>query len=98
MQNKSLQQFYNDYAAWLDAGAPQGQPFCRDAGLCHNLGKFGGDRDAYIEMGRQFEAAGLDDQYPFDNTEDHYYDMSGLYSHHTNPLRIQWVKDHANNQ
>lgn len=93
--NKTLKEFYQAYAAWLDAGAPDGQPFYRNVGLCHSLGKFGGDRDAYIEMGRQFEAAGLDYKYPFNNSQGDYYDMSGLYSHHLNPLRVQWVKNHA---
>ncbi|UVD31661.1 hypothetical protein Pondi_00020 [Escherichia phage Pondi] len=98
MQNKTLQQFYNAYAAWLDAGAPHKQPFYRDAGLCHNLGKFGGDRDAYIEMGRQFEAAGLDYKYPFNDGEGDYLVKSYESHHHINPERIKWVKDHANNQ
>lgn len=94
----TLQQFYNAYAAWLDAGAPQGQSFLRGTGLCHNLGKFGGDRDAYIEMTRQFEAAGLDYRYPFNDGEGDYMTHSGQEDHYINPLRVQWVKDHANNQ
>ena len=96
MHNKLLQAFYNAYAAWLDAGAPQYEPFCREAGLCHNLGKFGGDRDAYIEMGRQFEAAGLDYRYPFNDGEADYLCHAFNDDQHTNPERIKWVKDHAN--
>ena len=96
--NKLLQAFYNAYAAWLDAGAPQYEPFCRESGLCHNLGKFGGDRDAYIEMTRQFEAAGLDYRYPFNDGEADYMVHIGQEDHYINPLRVQWVKDHANNQ
>lgn len=98
MQNKLLQAFYNTYAAWLDAGAPEGQPFYRHAGLCHNLGKFGGDRDAYVEMTRQFEAAGLDYKYPFDYNMENYRSQSDDETMHLNPERIKWVKDHANNQ
>lgn len=94
----TLQDFYNDYAAWLDKGAPHKQPFYRDAGLCYNLGRFGGDRDAYIEMGRQFEAAGLDYMYPFNDDNDDYLSHTRQQDHYINPLRIQWVKDHANNQ
>lgn len=93
--NKLLQAFYNAYAAWIDAGAPHKQPFYRNAGLCHNLGKFGGDRDAYIEMVRQFEAAGLDCKYPFNDDEDDYLTNSFDSDHHINLKRIQWVKDHT---
>ena len=95
--NKLLQAFYNAYAAWLDAGAPEGQPFLRETGLCHNLGKFGGDRDAYVEMTRQFEAAGLDYRYPFNNGKYDYLCHAYNDNQHANPLRVQWVKDHANN-
>lgn len=89
----TLQQFYNDYAAWLDAGAPEGRPFDRGYGLCHNLGKFA-DRDAHIEMTRQFEAAGLDIDYPFTGRYQFETDFDNE-TMHLNPKRIQWVKDHA---
>jgi hypothetical protein len=29
--------FYRSYIAWLDAGAPDGEPYHRNGGLCHSL-------------------------------------------------------------
>ena len=39
-----LQEFYNSYQAWLDAGAPDNQPYNRRYGLCHALNRFCVDR------------------------------------------------------
>lgn len=92
----TLQQFYNAYAAWLDAGAPDDQPFTRHTGLCYNLYKFGGNNDVRKEMTRQFEEAGLDSHYPFnDGDVDDYEIRVDDLTQHLNLKRIQWVKDHA---
>ena len=93
---KTLKEFYQAYAAWLDAGAPEDQPFYRDSGLCLNMDKFGCGRDAYIEMCSQFEAAGLNYKYPFNDGEGDYLIHIGQDDHYINPERIKWVKDHAN--
>lgn len=99
MQNKTLQQFYNDYAAWLDAGAPEGQPFVRSQGLCINLWDWSEHNvNLDIELSNQFKDAGLDEDYPFNvNGNDHHRETDSELMH-LNPLRIKWVKDHANNQ
>lgn len=94
----SLQQFYNAYAAWLDAGAPDGQPFVRHTGLCINLHKFGGNRDVLKEMSSQFKEAGLDEDYPFNDNSESYYRETYLDEIYLNPKRIDWVRYHANNQ
>lgn len=94
----TLQQFYNDYAAWLDAGAPEDRRFYRGYGLCDNLYSQP-YCNIYLmnEMKGQFKTAGLDIHYPFGGSEVFEYETDNL-TFHLNPSRIQWVKDHANNQ
>lgn len=96
--SRHLLAFYQAYSDWLNAGAPQRRPFSRRAGLCCNLRVWCRERfpasDGYVlgrEMKRQFEAAGLDDELPF-NSEKHTY-SSEVYLHccHENPHRVQWV-------
>ena len=91
---KTLKEFYQAYAAWLDAGAPDFLPFSRASGLCNNLHSFTKSFNAYREMESQFDDAGLDPDYPFGG-EDDYLGRSAERKQHLNPLRIQWVKDHA---
>lgn len=92
----TLQQFYNDYDAWLDAGAPEGQPFSRIQGLCRNLWDWSGyDNRLQAEMRVHLKKVGLNPAYPFGG-DDVYDDESLNATMHLNPKRIQWVKDHAN--
>ena len=93
----TLQQFYNDYAAWLDAGAPEDDKhFTRGEGLCSQAMK-PPYRVHLSEIKKQFVEAGLDSLYPFGG--EYQFDIEFEdETMHLNPLRIQWVKDHANNQ
>lgn len=92
---KTLKEFYQAYAAWLDAGAPEGQPFDRGYGLCDNLyDQYYCHRGLMNEMRGQFKKAGLDIDYPFGGSEV-FEDETDNSTMHTNPLRVQWVKDHA---
>lgn len=38
--SEELLTFYRTYLAWLEAGAPEGEPFTRCTGLCSNLYDF----------------------------------------------------------
>lgn len=92
--SKTLKEFYCTYAAWLDVGAPNFKPFSRASGLCTNLYNFSKNHDVINEMKFQFDAAGLDPNYPFGG-EDDYVDRSAARQQHLNPARIEWVKAHA---
>lgn len=92
---KTLREFYQAYADWVDAGAPDGNPFRREWGLCTNLYFFGYcDDDLLYEMSKQFEAAGLDPELPFNKDWDDYAREYKEDGSHLNAVRIQWVKDH----
>jgi len=92
-QSKELTQFYQEYKAWLDTGAPQDKPFRRDRGLCNNMDLYMNfDTNVYIELSDQFSKAGLDNVFPFDECDAYMLDDNC----HLNPKRIQWVTDHVN--
>lgn len=72
-----LQEFYNDYAAWLDAGAPHCTPYNRRYGLCYAIHIFTRAKfetltaaaplrqSLIVEMGNQFiKAFACDDGFP----------------------------------
>lgn len=90
-----LKAFYQAYAKWLDAGAPNGQPFYRRHGLCGNLTRFTDDWEPLLNaMIDQFKEAGLDTIYPFGGE----YAFETEYDNataHLNPARIKWVKEHC---
>lgn len=92
--SEALKEFYAAYAEWLDAGAPEYNPFVRKTGLCWNIFNmpFTYDelKEACSEMKRQFKAAGLDVSYPFDTPMG--YSMCN--EMHLNEARISWVKTH----
>lgn len=103
-QSKGLTQFYQDYVAWLDAGAHNDTYFRRDCGLCSTLtnwwmnqGFDSTENNLYEEMRQQFSDAGLDLSFPFNRGKSAAYHIE--YAHHTlyaNPLRQAWVRKHAN--
>lgn len=90
----SLQQFYNDYATWLDAGAPDGWPFSRKVGLCGSVTQHPYHLPRW-KIKKQLKEAGLDELYPFGGEYRFEIDFDNA-TMHTNPERIKWVKDHAN--
>lgn len=91
--SEQLKEFYKAYAAWLDAGAPQCFPFKRHDGLCHNLSNWSDyDEELSEELLDQFDDAGLDWEYPFD---DHWTKYSADDYKHLNPARVSWVRKHA---
>lgn len=106
-QSKELTKFYRAYLDWLEKGAPHGNPFYRDCGLCTNLSSYESDNNTsvgrhsapYKEMKAQFWAEKLngkieDELYPFGFGEFRKGVMEKCM--HENAARIQWVKDHAN--
>ncbi len=98
-QSKKLTEFYNAYNNWLNAGAPNYEPFSRTAGLCYGIMTFSDEnckvaRILKSEMRKQFDAADLDNCTPFNNDENYYADESDDRSMHLNPKRIEWVRSH----
>lgn len=95
-----LAEFYKAYSEWIDAGAPESEPFSRRVGLCgsaclHLKSKgcnFHEREVALLLMRKQFIKAGLNRDYPFNNQDNSYYveSINGLI--HTNKNRIAWVK------
>lgn len=95
-----LADFYKAYSDWIDAGAPESEPFSRRVGLCGSLCSYLASkgyrfpvRDMALQlMKSQFIKAGLSRDYPFNNADNSYY-VEGIDGKiHTNKNRIAWVK------
>ena len=95
-----LAEFYEAYSDWIDAGAPESEPFSRRVGICGSLclyltnkGCRFPERDMALQsMKSQFIKAGLNRDYPFNNAENSYYVECVNGTIHTNKNRIAWVK------
>lgn len=95
-----LKAFYLYYSVWLDDGATNMEPFSRNSGLCWNFmgtdlhPEFNVDRrnTLYSELSQQFEAAGLNINFPF-NQDSLYSDEVYSGTCHLNPKRIAWVRN-----
>lgn len=98
---KTLTEFYRDYAAWLDAGTPDGTIFHNGSGLCANLHKWeaaSGLRygELAAQMCWQFKAAGLDWVVPFNSGDLKSYEREvRSKTCHLNPARVAWVRERA---
>lgn len=87
---KALQDFYIAYGVWLDRGAPDGEPFWRNEGLCDNwIGQ--GIHKSGRALAMQFAQAGRDRHYPFGGAGV-FDDEEWLETMHLNPIRIAWVR------
>lgn len=99
-QSKELTQFYREYLKWVDSGASRNLPFDPGFGLCANLYEHLVDTTIYPEvlgeMTMQFSDAGLNDIHPFNDDILTYISDREAATHHLNPKRIQWVRDHIN--
>lgn len=95
-----LSDFYKTYSDWIDAGAPESEPFSRRIGLCGSLCLYLTSkgcgfpvRDMTLQlMKSQFIKAGLSRDYPFNNADNSYHLESINCKIHTNKNRIEWVK------
>lgn len=92
--SEQLKAFYKAYAAWLDAGAPEGKPFHRRKGLCFSLDEWSDCNFGLSnEMMNQFYEAELHPVYPFDGGGgDKFRACENKY---LNPARVAWVRKHA---
>ncbi|WBF77867.1 hypothetical protein W70_73 [Escherichia phage W70] len=91
--SEQLKAFYKAYAAWLDEGAPDRDPFNRRKGLCYSLDHWPDyNFDLSEEMQQQFTDAGLCCEFPFDKGRYTYHKDT---KKHLNPARVAWVRKHA---
>ena len=87
--------FLKDYYAWLQAGAPDNEPFSRKVGLCSNINeKYG--FDAKLTLRRTLRDTMKDAVYPFNKNGNEYNDEVENQTMHLNPKRIEWVKKMIN--
>lgn len=86
-------EFLKDYQAWLDAGAPQNQPFSRRVGLCVNITTVDGFTPARSELRIALFKDFGDAVYPFNKSKSAgYLREMEKQSMHLNKARNAWVK------
>lgn len=95
-----LLEFLEAWYKWATVdGAPQGEPFLRELGLCDNLGEYGysgicsdqwNEEVSRDDLHRKFIEGGLSPLYPFG--EDNYYTRCREDTQHECPERLAWVK------
>ncbi|BDU12133.1 hypothetical protein [Escherichia phage phiWec179] len=97
--SEELLTFYRTYLAWLEAGAPEGEPFTRCTGLCSNLYDFYdmGESERYEpvldEMHEQFYRKDLVMVLPFNSNFGKYTLEAERSRCHLNVDRVNWVKE-----
>jgi hypothetical protein len=106
-QSKALTEFYRAWLHWQTDGAKLDDPvFCRKFGLCAHLHKWcvfvGIDiddcTDLDLEMSDQFAEKQLNRTYPFNRNGPGFRLAFQEGTQHLNEARIQWVRDHANQE
>lgn len=99
-----LTEFCSDYAAWLDAGAPEGAPFSRSQGLTFNfehwlatvkdLAPEQSYRAKDAQLGAAFVEEGLNWEHPFHEDPESAAEEAQAGLAHTNEARNAWVRAH----
>jgi hypothetical protein len=96
-----LAQFYSELQQFIDEGKTSKDKFKTDCGICGNLYyfckyhkiPFSNEAELYIELITSFKEAKLNFRYPFNNGSLNAYVRDDCLN---NPLRLAWIKDHAN--
>ena len=96
-----LKEYLKAVQAWIDAGKPEGAPFWRNDGLCGNSYYFTGCPQASYELRRElrraFAASGLGPSLPFNASYADFLREVYSKSVYSNPQRLEWIKNHAQN-
>lgn len=89
-----MRKFLTAYIEWVDAGAPDNEPFERSFGLCSNTDGYAKSlaelEKLDAEICAMFEADGLSTAYPFGF--DAYNDAASRHTQHLHKPRIDWVR------
>lgn len=87
-----LRAFLADWLAWVERGAPDGELYSRDYGLCDNASYCNEAKPAAIRLSLvdAFAADGLDDLYPFGGYE--FAQAEDTYTMHEDKNRLAWVR------
>lgn len=80
--------FLKDWLAWVERGAPEGEPYSRADGLCANAFHWSGDHRAlYRDLRATFKA----DVHPFGQPD--YLARMLADTQHECPKRLAWVRE-----
>lgn len=88
--DKTLLSFLKHWIEWVEAGAPDNEPFSRSKGLCPNARKFGGFATG-TELANHLIKTLDNCLFPFDGYID-YITRRELGTQHECPKRLAWVR------
>ena len=86
--SRALHAYLTDWLAWVERGAPDGEPYHTFDGLCMAAYDF---RDGPYRFASELQAALGGSPYPFGGKALFQRDMHGC-SMHLNPARLTWVR------
>ena len=90
-------QFYREIQKWISEGMKDHPIFHKDVGICSAYHLWGHLNNNKIhDINADFETAGLDSVFPFNETLRDYMKELKTDSTYMNPRRIAWIKEHAN--
>ncbi|MDI9686588.1 hypothetical protein [Burkholderia cenocepacia] len=95
--SKLMREFLSAYLEWVEAGAPQSDPFERELGLCSNADRYPGVvaiGELDHELGQLFARSGLNEVYPFG--EARYWEDFAAEAQHLNEQRLAWIREQLN--
>lgn len=85
-----LKTFLTDWLAWTERGAPEGDPYTRRYGLCHNAKVF--DSRTRVSMWGLLDTQFDEDAATFPFGEDAYRAARTAKTQHLDPNRLAWVR------
>lgn len=89
-QKAKLTRFCQSYMNWVERGAPNGNPYRRDKGLCWNI-LHSADDSAYDPLYKALNR----ESYPFNEGHEDYYKECVARRCHLNKKRLEWVLLHS---
>lgn len=90
-------QFYRDLQKWISGGMKSHSIFHKNVGLCSTYHLWGHlNKNKIHDIETDFETAGLNPTYPFNENRLDYNEEKAADSTYINPRRLAWIKEHAN--
>ena len=90
-------QFYRDIQKWISGGMGDHPIFRKGTGLCFTYRYWSRHTGNKIHnIGTDFKTAGLHPVLPFNENLPEYKEERTANSTYMNPLRLAWIKEHAN--
>lgn len=86
--------FLRDWLDWVERGAPNGEPYWRNVGLCQAAASYGHGFTLIDDLVEFFECCGYSFLYPFNEGRSFLVETAAG-TIHLNPRRLAFVREYA---